>query len=103
MIDLADNPFVELAPGIERDFLAFHYSNPHVYRRLVGALVARGHKRIGIKMLWEVLRWDEMMHTTGDAQFKLNNNYHSLYARLIMENEPDLAGVFETRSRRATT
>jgi hypothetical protein len=47
-------------------------------------------------MLFEVLRWRSGMRTGGD-DFRLNNNYHALFARLIMQNEPDLAGLFELR------
>lgn len=84
---------------IDRAFAEFHRSNPHVYQRLAEMarqLVARGHKRIGIGMLFEVLRWQSAIETTGD-EFRLNNNYRSRYARLLMDREPDLAGVFELR------
>ena len=64
--------------------------------RLARELTAQGRARVGIKMLFEVLRWQHALRTTGD-EFKLNNNYHSHYARLIMSQEPDLDGVFETR------
>ena len=87
--------------GIESSFLAFHKANPWVYAALVSLardLLARGRRRQGIGMLFEVLRW-QWYRTTADpsSDFKLNNNYRSRYARLIMEREEDLAGVFETR------
>ena len=86
---------------IEVAFWQFHAANPHVYARLVKLareLVARGHGKIGIGMLFEVLRWHHAMTTVGDADgFKLNNNYRAMYARLIMEREADLAGSFEIR------
>jgi hypothetical protein len=84
---------------IEQAFLRFHAQNPHVYDELVKlARRARrsGSSRVGIGMLFEVLRWRHTLRTGGD-DFKLNNNYRSYYARLIMLREPDLAGVFETR------
>lgn len=90
-------------PSIEDAWREFHAANPHVYNRLVilsRQLVRRGHKRIGIGMLFEVLRWEHAMTTTGDA-FKLNNNYRALYAREIMRREGDLDGVFATRELRA--
>ncbi|CAB4180862.1 hypothetical protein UFOVP1056_1 [uncultured Caudovirales phage] len=43
-----------------------------------------------------MLRWETAMSTTGD-DFKLNNNYRSRYARLIMATCPDLTDVFDTR------
>lgn len=85
---------------IEAAFWRFHEANPQVYTRLVELARAwkkrRGGKKLGIGMLFEVLRWEVAMRTAGD-QFKLNNNYRSLYARLIMDREADLAGIFDTR------
>jgi hypothetical protein len=37
-----------------------------------------------------------MLRTT-DTDYKLNNNYCSYYARLIMHREQDLDGIFEIR------
>ena len=84
---------------IVEDFRRFHEDNPHVYRRLVELARAWNERRgtaVGIKMLFEVLRWEVAMSSTGD-EFKLNNNYHSYYARLIMDREPDLDGIFQLR------
>jgi hypothetical protein len=89
---------------IAERFSAFHASNPGVYRALV--MLARdmhemGRRRLGIKMLWEKCRWELMLATTSEEGRKLNNDFSALYAREIMRNEPDLAGIFETRTRRA--
>lgn len=88
--------------SIKTAFLEFHAANPIVYYELVRyARQAKkaGATKVGIKMLFEVLRWNVLLNTarTGNDDFKLNNNYHSYYARLIMSNEPDLEGIFETR------
>lgn len=89
---------------LEEQFSAFHAANPHVYqalRRLAVQMVRRGHRRIGIKMLFEVLRWQYAMSTADPAsEFTLNNNYTSFYARLLMDNEPELANAFEIRTQR---
>lgn len=86
--------------SIEADFKAFHEANPHVYehlRRLAFVWKARRPgQRLGIGMLFEVARWDISLGTDGDP-FKLNNNYRALYARMLMEREPDLRGLFQTR------
>ena len=38
------------------------------------------------------------IHTSSPAgAFKLNNNFTAHYARLLMAQEPDLEGFFETR------
>lgn len=80
-------------------FRQFHRENPQVYVQLVRlARRARrsGQTRLGMKQLFEVLRWRVMLSTT-DPDFKLNNNYTAHYARLIMEREADLRGMFELR------
>lgn len=82
-------------------FWEFHFQNPQVYadlRRLALGLVHAGRKHYGIKSLFEVLRWERALYTTGSI-FKLNNNYHALYARILMDDEPELAGFFSTRFR----
>ncbi len=90
--------------GIEARFHNFHHDNPHVYVelvRLARQARARGHLKIGIKMLWEVMRWNFKMQTTDTtSDFKLSNDYHSRYARLIMKQEKDLDGLFELRELR---
>ena len=83
----------------EAAFRKFHAENPQVYRSLVALArqaKEQGVREVGIGMLWEVLRWHFFLETT-DGTFKLNNNHRSRYARLIMAQEPDLVGMFETR------
>lgn len=87
------------ASASEAAFQAFHAQNPHVYRALVElarAAKEKGKLEVGIGMLWEVLRW-RLFFETSDPSFKLNNNHRSRYARLIMAQEQDLAGIFEVR------
>lgn len=86
---------------------AFHLEHPEVYntlRDLTWQLVERGYRHLGIKMLWETLRYQTMLgaQVPGEDVVRLNNNHTSLYARLIMEREPGLEGIFETRDRIST-
>lgn len=90
-----------LEDPIEAQFIDFHHAHPEVYVSLV-ALARRwknaGHPKVGIGMLFELVRWERGLTLgTDPAGFKLNNNYRSRYARLIMANERDLAGFFDTR------
>lgn len=85
---------------IEEQFNIFHEENPNVYKQLEQMswqLYNAGQKKIGIGMLFEVLRWRSMLKTTGDA-YKLNNNYRSRYVRLLIDNNPEFNGFFECRS-----
>jgi hypothetical protein len=87
--------------SIEQRFERFHADNPWVYERLRALaldMVRKGHKRVGIGMLFEVLRWQYARVTVSDDGLKLNNNLRSRYARLLMEREPELADAFETRT-----
>lgn len=84
----------------DKRFREFDEKNPHVYRQLVKMtrdLKAQGHKKIGMQMLFEVIRWRSMMKTT-DGDFKMNNNYAGRYARKVMSENSDLDGMFELRT-----
>lgn len=89
------------AQTIDERFAAFHAANPHVYDALESLaldLVRRGRRRIGIGMLFEVLRWSAMR--TDHADYRLNNNHRSRYARMLADRNRDLAEVFELRELR---
>lgn len=92
------------AGGIEERFLRFHASNPHIYEMLVRfAREARRHgkSRFGVRVIWERMRFEMWLSTVADDDYKLNDHFTSRYARLIMDQEPDLAGIFETRRLRS--
>ncbi len=83
-------------------FRAFHDANPRVYALIVEIARHahnRGVKRLGMQAIFERIRWQHMIATRGDA-YKLNNNYVSFYARLVIVSEPDLRGMFQTRFSR---
>lgn len=85
--------------SIAQAFTQFHSDNPHVYKALVKLardLKRNGHETYGMKGLFEVLRWQHAIKTKGSI-FKLNNNYTSMYARLIMRKELGLKGFFKIR------
>ncbi len=89
---------------IQARFDEFHAANPWVYDELAALArqaQKRGHSKIGIELLFAVCRWERLMRTTGSDGFKLNDHFTSRYARLLMQREPDLRGMFETRGLRA--
>lgn len=88
---------------IEKAFKRFHENNPHVYDQLVvmsKRLKSVGHKRYGIAGLFEMLRYNHAISTSGD-KFKLSNNYRALYSRAIMKDHPELDGFFKIKQRRS--
>jgi hypothetical protein len=92
------------ADRIQTEFQTFHNEHPEVYTRLVRLArtwQANGSAKLGIATLFEVLRWNSHLNPDKAGGYKLNNNYRALYARLIMDQEPDLEGLFELRERTA--
>jgi hypothetical protein len=85
---------------IQRRFEKFHRENPAVFAKLVDLSFlakANGHKHIGIKMLFERLRWYYTVEVKGSEPYQLNNSYTSRYARKIMKEVPALRGFFKLR------
>ncbi|MET8679947.1 hypothetical protein ABZW18_20780 [Streptomyces sp. NPDC004647] len=90
------------AATIQAQFEAFHQLNPWVLRALeslTANYLDRGATRVGIGMLFEVLRWRYVTATEGD-EFRLNNNFRSRYVRLLVERHPEWAPAFEVRALR---
>ena len=90
--------------SIDERFTRFHEANPWVYTALVRLcrdMKSRGRDRLGIKMLFEVVRWEYTRHTVSDQPFRLNNDFSARYARLIEAQEEDLIGMFAMRELRA--
>jgi len=72
----------EKGATIQQRFDVFDAANPHVWARIkekAEALLAKGAKRISIKAIYEVLRYEHFV-TTGDT-YKLNNDFTALYGR----------------------
>jgi hypothetical protein len=93
---------------IQEAFEQFHSENPQVYEELV-ALAREAHSngatKLAIGMLWEVLRWRHKLYLRTEDRsqhlYGLNDHYRSRYARLIMDQERDLDGIFEVRRLRS--
>ncbi|GAA2656645.1 hypothetical protein GCM10010307_70450 [Streptomyces vastus] len=90
-------------PTLDERFEAFHASHPWIFEaleELTAQWVRDGGGQIGIKALFELLRWSSP-RLAGGEPFRLNNNYTSRYARLLCARHPEWAGVFQLRSLRA--
>jgi hypothetical protein len=98
LVSLFDDPY----DGYPSDFIAFHEANPQVLRTLRElALTAKNHgaRKLGMKQLWEVCRW-QMQLDLPDSKPKLNNNHTAYYSRLLEATTPELEGMFEMRAIR---
>jgi len=92
-----------ILPTIQERFEKFHASHPDVYIGLCAfarKAKARGHKVYAIARIWEVMRWEVSVERDEIEEYKLSNSFRSRYSRLIMDQEPDLAGFFTTRELR---
>jgi hypothetical protein len=89
---------------IAEAFQAFAEANPHVYENLRRLALehrrARPHEKIGMKYLYERLRWEYKTKTDRpENEFRLNNNFTAYYARALMLGDRELWDAFETRAR----
>ena len=82
-------------------FEKHNQANPHIYEmfyKYANDLRLAGVKRHGAKSIMERLRWDFAFDTKGDS-FKITNSYTSMYARLLILNQPEFDGFFKLRGR----
>ena len=81
-------------------FISWLGKNPAIWQMFTQkALYAfRGdHKtRFGSKAILEILRWESFV-SDADVTFKINNNYASDMARLVMDLKPEMRGYFRIR------
>jgi len=94
----------EKETSIYARFKRFHAANPHVYENLVKlardfrSKGSNHNRKLGIGMLYEVLRWNYYLNVDmGDEEFRLSNDFRAPFARLIMEQEQDLADAFNIK------
>lgn len=99
---------------IQEAFEAYHAKNPEIFKlycRFTTELLRRGYRRISPRFVMERIRWEKMIstvptpgsgyHVSASKPFKINNNFSSRYARLLIDKVPDLDKVFETRALKA--
>lgn len=106
LFDIAElvEPDYEPQQTISERFEEFHRLNGWVYtalETLAADWLAHGHRKVGVKALFEVIRWQFGRTTTGDQGFRMNNDFTSRYARLLIERNPEWENAIETRSLRA--
>lgn len=99
MIAAPDSVFDGIARNVLDAFDRFHAANPHVFelfKQFARQKRGQGCERFGAKAVMERIRWELDVGTT-DEQFKINNNYASCYARLLIQEDPTFAAFFQLR------
>lgn len=80
-------------------FNEFHAVNPQVYENfkdLARRMRATGKRRYSAQAIIYALRWEYDLRTTGEV-FQINNDYTSIYARLLCMEDPSFQSFFELR------
>lgn len=83
-------------------FTTYHENHPDLYDALEAFALeahAQGRKRLGMKMLVERVRWYTTVERRGE--FKINNSASPHYARKLVQDHPELDGMFELRTAAA--
>jgi hypothetical protein len=81
-----------------KTFVKYHEANPQIYnefQKIAFEFINRGYKRIGAKMVCEIIRYQSMIK--GDGTYKVNNNFTADYARKFEKDFPQYVGIFTKR------
>ena len=94
--------FDDIVPRYRKQFMEWWPTNMHVieaFERYAIQLRRSGKREYySIKAILERLRWDSMLNDSA-LDYKLNNNHAACISRILMRLNPELDGMFQTRSQ----
>lgn len=100
-----NNLQLDLFDGIEnKEFLEYHKTNPHLYdafKAVAFDAIRMGFKSYGANGIFEIIRWKRAER--GEGEFKINNNYAPLFARLFANEYPQYSSFFKFRKSKFST
>ena len=82
-----------------RKFLKYDEQNPKYWDEFVkrtNEFINDGYKRIGAKLIVEMIRWDEVCRESKVA-YNFSNDFHAYYARKFVKMYPQYKTLFELR------
>ena len=88
---------------LDERFAAFIAANPHAlryFRDLALPILANG-RRTSAKALVDMARYSHAAFAPVGSEFKIDNSIVSRLSRALMDEFPELAGVFTTRELRS--
>ncbi len=104
MDDIQKERFKRLFHGYSEqtlaDFKKYHLENPQIYngfKKLAFEMRKSGRKTYSAKLIINVLRWQSDLKDNG-YEFKISDQYQSLFPRLMSYQFPDFESFFEFRS-----
>lgn len=95
----AEEFFDRYPPRTLARFKEFHRENPSVYhefKKLAHEMKSAGVRKYSAQAIIYVLRWHRDLQTGGDV-FQINNDFTSIYARLMIYDQPEFKDFFEIR------
>ena len=102
-MDTCSHLWAGIEPGVQKNFRRWIAGNLHILEAFeivsVDLRHTGGRDYYSIYNIREKLRWDsEIRQNPKSSHFKINNNYTSSMARLLMAINPSLYGMFRIRS-----
>ena len=100
-IDQHPQLFADLSPEATKKFLAWLPFNDHavnVFLACSREVAAAGERTYGARGVWEAMRWQLKIRSINSADYALNNNFVGHMARLAMELDHSLNGLFKMRT-----
>jgi hypothetical protein len=89
-------------PSIEERFTSWSVANRHVLEAILvmaRRALTEGADYLSVKKLWEEARVS--LAAGHEGGFRLNNDFSSMTARWLIEQEPRLANVIRLRARKS--
>lgn len=95
--------FNNIDAGLLARFKAYHNDNPHVWREFKAKSfeLKAARDRGSHWLILNAVRWANDVKATNEP-FKINNDFASIYARLMIYNFPEFEGFFELRAMKAS-
>lgn len=93
------NIYDEVDPTTLDLFRAYHRENPEIwpqFKKFAFEMLNSGRKRYSAKSIMERIRWDFEIKNS-DRDFKVDNNFTAIYARVLVHRFPEFADFFEFR------
>lgn len=84
-------------------FIAYHAKRPEIWQqfeRMALWLIKNRHENFGAKEIFEALRRGNEDIASSEKEFKLNNNFTSIYARVFVLFHPEYRHRIELRQAR---
>lgn len=83
--------------------------NPHFYglfEKFSVELAVKGHRHMSTSMIFERIRWETKITTTGSKTgetYKVPNSYRALFGRKFMKLHPEYGQFFKVQKLTAVT